>query len=100
MIETAVNSLARGFQPGEVRDEAVRRKRLATHRHLDPERMAMQAAVLVSARQPRETVGGVEPECVADLEMRRFRRLAWFAGTWCHGMPISLWVCSDRRQRG
>jgi hypothetical protein len=45
-------------------------------------------------------VGGVEAECVADLEMTRFRRLAWFAGTWCHGMPISLWVCSDRRQRG
>ena len=95
-----MDSLARGFQPGEVRNESVRGMRRAAYRHLDPERMAMQAAVLVPARQPREAVGGVEAECVADLEMTRFRRLAWFAGTWCHGMPISLWVCSDRRQRG
>jgi hypothetical protein len=63
-----VNPPARRFQPGEIRDEPVRRLCRAEHCYFDPERMTVESAVLVPARHAREAMRGVESELVTDLE--------------------------------
>src|SRR5262249_24888357 len=99
VIELAAQGEASFLQPREVGDEAVRRARDAADHDLGLEGMTVHAAVLVTARHTLETMGRIEAERVADFHCRHGpggppARAA------LHGMPISLWIWSESRQRG
>src|SRR5690348_10213537 len=97
MVELAPERAAGALDFLEVGDETVRRARMAAQPDLDPERMAMHAAILVAVRHAAEAVRRVEAELVADFHLGGHRPLA---RVFSHGIPISLCICRESRQRG
>ncbi len=98
MIKLAAQRKTGALDLFQVGDESVRRSRHAAQHDLDAKGVAVHAAIFVSARHAPEAVRGVEPELVADFHHGRGRGPLARAGS--HGMPISLWICSESRQRG
>ena len=93
MIEIGADFLERRRKIGEIDDPARLWIRFSLERRLQREGMAVHARIGASARAAVKIVRGVERD--------RFRNAHLHVKTpSVYGMPISLCVCRERRQRG
>ena len=86
MIQAIARLVQRSFEEGQVHDHAGGRVGFAPQHHFGAIRMAVDAAAGLRLDRTVQRMCRVEPELLGDLEHQ--------------GMPIALWVCRLRRQRG
>src|SRR5437868_15307134 len=102
VVKLADDRLQRLVELSQVRHPTHRRQGLATHRGLDPERVAVQARVGAAGRSARgQAVRRVEAGGLGDFEnggVHEARRAAEAAMP--QATPRDVWVWTLKRQRG